>query len=306
MSAIDEKRKSLSNSKDEIREARVLSCYGDPGLQESYHFDILSRFVIVMLESSFRVPTNNKWTEMFAIVARPKQLWIDVVEGEAPSPNTQKRSDALGNISVGLPENFTTAGIPQINQPYQLGELIKIKKLNTPMRVGQDSFFQSKFAEGVDPYMTYGNWHTQGSTLPYFAGNQARIDALRAKPIYQPFSNNPNIYGLRVWKYQYEAFALTIAGNSSISNYMGNMFSNSISSSEAVYNGNGGYIFKNTDHVNLLSCEYSDINEGNKQRVSSDACIPLIVCSSSQFPIPQTRSLSVIDYTPSYSNINQT
>ncbi len=305
MSALDEKRKSLSNSKDEIREARVLANYMDPGLSEQTHFDLLSRFVIVMLESTLRVPTNNKWTEMFAIVQRPKQLWIDVVEGESPSPNTQKRSDALGNINVGLPDSFSTAGIPQIDKPYQLGEVIKIKKLNTPLRVGQDNFFVSKFAEGVDPYMIYGSWHTQGSTLPYFVGNQARIDSLRVKPIYQPFSDRLNTFGCRVEKFQYEAMALTISSDSNISNYMGNMFGNSLSSAEAVYNANGGYIFGTNNYVNLISCEYIDMNENNKQRTSSDSCLPLVVASVGVWPTPQQRTLSSISYNPSYAVVTQ-
>src|SRR5438034_2377400 len=131
--ANDEKRKSLINSREDIKEARVVANYGDPGLDEDYHFDILSRYVIVQLDSCKRVPTSNKWSSMFAIVARPQHLWIDAPEGKSSSPSSQKRSDAVGNVNVGTATSPSVNGIARINQPYELGEIIKIKKIPLPV-----------------------------------------------------------------------------------------------------------------------------------------------------------------------------
>jgi hypothetical protein len=245
--SLDEKRKSLTNSRADVLDARVIANYGDPGLDEDYHFDVLSRYVIVMIESSYRVPTADKWSKMFAIVQRPKHLWVNIEEGVATSPNSQKRSDPLGNVSIGPANNFVVAGIPNVNFPYQLGELIKIKKLAQPIKLG-DSFFNSNgFTDAPD---SYGEWHTEGSTLPYFAGNQARIDALRNKTIYQPFSYASNYlqYAYRFYKEQYEAFILSLTStNNPLMNHLTQIFDNTLPNDSAIYRAHGGYLFKNNN-----------------------------------------------------------
>ena len=181
--SMDEKRKSIANSNAEIVEARVVANYGDPGLDENYHFDILSRYVIVMIESAYRIPTINRWNKVLAVVARPKHLWITAEGGRAASPNSQRRSDSMGNISIGLAGSFSTAGIPRINSPYKLGELIKIKKLPIPHIVGRSDLFVSEFSNSE---FTYEDWHSEGSTLDYFVGNTTRLDGLKAKTLFRP------------------------------------------------------------------------------------------------------------------------
>lgn len=306
MSALDEKRKSLSNSKSDVLDARVVANYGDPGLDEDYHFDFLSRYVVVMLESSFRVPSLNKWAGLFAIVKRPTHLWITAEEGKSSSPNTQKRADSIGNISVGVAGSFSSEGVPRINEPYQLGELIKIKKLAAPERVTESSLFISAFSEGLDSYLTYNSWHTEGSTLSYFAGNQTRIDSIKFKTLFQPF-NDPFVYGVRLFKYQYEAFFLTLASqDNNLYNYGASIFDNTLPSSDPVYNANGGYVFKNVDYIDLIASEFEDLNIGNKQRTSTSECLPLIVTTPNSFPTPRTRAVGTISYNPSYSPISVT
>jgi hypothetical protein len=299
--SLDEKRKSLVNSKSDVLDAKVVANYGDPGLDEDYHFDVLSRYVIVMIESAYRVPTVDKWSKMFAIVQRPQHLWINLEEGKAPSPNSQKRSDALGNVSVGLAGGFSIAGIPRVNFPYQVGELIKIKKLAQPLKLG-DSFFNSEgFTETPD---SYGVWHTEGSTLPYFAGNQARIDELQRKTIYQPNASNPLQFAYTLYKYQYEAFMLSLAAsNPPMTTHLTQIFDNTLTNDSAIYKAHGGYLFKDLQYINMLAVEYEDINVGNKQRLSSNECMPLIVATPNTFPTPKVRSVGTVSYNPTYATI---
>jgi hypothetical protein len=299
--SLDEKRKSLANSKADVLDARVIANYGDPGLDEDYHFDMLSRYVIVMIESAYRVPTTDKWSKLFAVVQRPKHLWVNIEEGVAASPNSQKRSDPLGNVSIGPASNFSIAGIPRTNFPYQIGELIKIKKLAQPVKLG-DSFFNSAgFTQTPD---SYGEWHTEGSTLPYFAGNQARIDALKYKTIYQPSASNLLQYAFTLYREQYEAFILSLAStNPSLTTHLTQIFDNSLPNDSAIYRAHGGYLFKNNNYVDMLAVEYEDINVGNKQRLSSNECMPLIVATPNTFPTPKVRSVGTIQYNPTYATI---
>jgi hypothetical protein len=301
MTSAEEKRKTLTNEKSEIKEARVIANYGDPGLDEDYHFDILSRYVIVMFESSYRIPTVNKWHHMFAVVKRPQHLWVTAEGGRSSSPNSQKRSDPIGNLSIGAAGSFSANGIGRMNFPYQLGELIKIKRLSTPLTVGNDSLFNSEFS---DTNYTYNSWHSDGSTLPYFAGNQVRTDYLRAKTIYKPDATLPLQYGISLYKYHYEAFMLTLAlENDTLTSHLTEIFANTLPSSNAIYQGDGGYVFKSAEYVNLQAFEWEDINIGNKQRVSSNECMPLIVATPNTFPTPRTRAVGTISYNPTYSPI---
>jgi hypothetical protein len=302
-SGLDEKRKSLNNSKHEVLDARVIANYGDPGLDEDYHFDILSRFVIVMIESSYRIPMLDRWNKMFAVVARPQPLWINVEDSVANSPTAQKRSDAIGNVSIGAAESFSTAGIPKLNSEYTLGELIKIKKLASPLKLGEDSIFTSQFPFNANQ-LIYNNWHNEGATLSYFAGNQSRIDGLKWQTIYQNDPNNANQYLMRLYKYQYEAFILTLTmSNTNLSAYLQSVFDNTLSSASAIYDAHGGYIFQNNDYVSIQAVEYEDINVANKQRINSNECMPLIVATPNTFPTPKVRAIGTINYNPTYATI---
>jgi hypothetical protein len=301
MTASEEKRKTLTNEQSEIKEAKVIANYGDPGLDEDYHFDILSRYVIVMFESCNRIPTVNKWHHMFAVVKRPQHLWVTAEGGRASSPNSQKRSDQIGNLSIGAAGSFSANGIGRMNFPYELGETIKIKRLSTPLVVGEDPLFNSDFS---DANYTYNSWHSEGSTLPYFAGNQVRTDYLRAKTIYKPNSALTLQYAMSLYKYHYEAFMLTVSlDNSALTSHLSDIFSNTLPSSNAVYQGDGGYVFKSAEYINLQSYEWEDINVGNKQRVNSNECMPLIVATPNLFPTPKTRAVGNIAYNPTYSPI---
>jgi hypothetical protein len=307
--SLEEKRKSISNTTTDVLDARVIANYGDPGLDEDYHFDILSRYVIVMIESAYRIPTVNKWNKVFAIVKRPEHLWVTAEGGRASSPNSQRRSDAMGNISIGLANNFSVAGIPRINFPYQIGEQIKIKKIAQPITLpnhilSSDTTPSLFISEFTDNEFTYNSWHSEGSTLAYFAGNTVRTNYLRAKTIFRPDDDQSQEYGFSLYKYQYEAFFLNLVSSDlSLMGHATAIFANTIPSSNAIYHADGGYTFTSQDHIDFLSCEYEDINVGNKQRVTTNECMPLIVATPNTFPTPRVRAVGTINYNPTYSPI---
>ena len=144
--AVEERRSGSFNNPfgADIVTARIVANYGDPGLTEEYMFDILSRFLIVMLTPDGRVPQYNSSPTMFMIVKRPTHLWIDVDGGIKNMLSNQRRSDNNGNISRGHPDNLTLDNIPQINRPYDLGETIKCKKLDKIINF-EDTFFSSLY-----------------------------------------------------------------------------------------------------------------------------------------------------------------
>jgi hypothetical protein len=298
--SIDEKRKTNTNEQSEVKEARIIANYGDPGLDENYHFDILSRYLIVMIESAYRCPTNNKWNKMIAIVKRPEHLWVNAEGGRASSPTSQKRSDQIGNLSIGVAGSFSTNGVARIDKPYQIGEVIKIKKLAHPLVFGDDSFFRSEF---TDNNFTYESWHSEGSTLPYFAGDTVKTNYLRAKTLFRPTSDQER-YSFTLYKYQHEAFMLNLVLNDpSLTAYLTSVFGNTLPSSNSIYQADGGYVFKSNEYINLSAVDYEDINIGNKKRVATNECMPLIVTTPTTFPTPKTRAVGTIAYNPTYSPV---
>lgn len=301
MAATDEKRKTLNNQKADILDARVIANYGDPGLDEDYHFDILSKFVVVMIESIDRVLTRDKWFKMLAIVKRPEHLWIKPEGGIASNPTSQKRSDPVGNVNVGLASGYSVSAISRMNQPYTLGETIKIRKLPKPLTYSDDAVFQSAFTNWDSNVRNYEAWHSEGATLPYFAGNNNKISALRQKTIL-PIQIPSQFYNFVLNKYQYEAMMLNANASNSVTN-LTQIFDGTWGGVSMVYSANGGYVFRNSDTINIASIEYEDVNFGNKQRTASSECIPLVVATPNSFPTPKVRSTGTISYNPTYSTI---
>lgn len=304
--ALDEKRKTSANEKGEIKTARIIANYGDPGLEQDHHFDILSRYVIVMIESCMRMVTKNKWFNMIAVVQRPEHLWVKA-EGLSISTSSQRRSDSIGNISIGPANNFSTRGIPTINTPYFLGEKISIKKKDSPWK--QDSkptFFQSIHTDLSDSNGSYGSYHSTGVTFPYI-DSDAKVNAVKQKTITPQNSPSNGIYKFRLNKYQYEVFMLQLIqmGELSISTTdLQNLFLGN-SSFNNVYAANGGYLYKTQETVDIAACQYEDINVGGKMRSSSSECIPLVVTTPHSFPTPKSRAAGFIQFNPTYSPIGQ-
>jgi hypothetical protein len=305
MASLDEKRKTAANTQAEIKDAKVIANYGDPGLDEDYHFDILSRYVVVMLESTDRILTLDKWFQMLAIVKRPPQLWIKTEGGQASDPTTQKRSDSQGNINIGLANGYSVNGIGRINTPYNLGDSIKVKKIPSVSTQSLDlSFFQSDFHIFDQNTYTYNSWHTQGSTIPYIANDPNKVALLQQKTI-QPLPDGSWTFNFALNKYQYEACILNAnLGNTAAFNIMTNIFAGTFSGGTQVYSAHGGYVYQSLQRLQISACEYEDINIDNKMRVASADCIPLIVTTPDTFPTPKQRAVGTIAYNPSYSPIS--
>lgn len=298
-----EQRKTKANQESDILEGRIIANYGDPGLDEDYHFDILSRYLVVMIESCQRIPTNDKYSGMIVLVKRPTTLWIDASTVPNGNPSSQQRKDYNENVSIGLANAYSTNGISRIYPSYSFGETIRIRKLSTPAQPPNDQFFYSKFNNWDASTWGYGGWHSDGSTLPYFTTADMKTQ-LRQKTI-NPISASSNYFGGYLNKYQYEAFSLYLAqGNSSLTNGITSIFNGSWAGNPAVYNANGGYLFKDNVYVLLNTIAYEDINVGNKARVASNECIPLVVTTPNSFPIPSTRAIGSINYNPTYSPIS--
>jgi hypothetical protein len=298
ITSYSEQRKTKANQESSILEARVIANYGDPGLDEDYHFDILSRYVVVMIESCQRIPTNDKYSGMIVLVQRPKNLWIEASTIPNGNITTQQRKDADENVSVGSAGSFSTNGISRIYPAYSFGEAIKIRKLAINIQPPNDYFFYSKFANSITPYSA---WHSEGSTLPYFTTDAMR-NSLRLKTLVS--TSVSNYYTGFLSKYQYEAFALYLAlSNSALTNGMTSIFNNTWAGNPAVYNANGGYLFQAKTFITLNTLAFEDINIGNKARVATNECIPLVVTTPNSFPIPSSRSIGSIAYTPTYSPI---
>lgn len=297
-----EQRKTNSNYNSPILEARVIANYGDPGLDEDYHFDILSRYVVVKIESCNRVATSDKYPNMFAIVKRPESLWIQASSTPNGNAAFQQRKDFNDNISVGIAGAFSTAGISRIYPSYALGETIKIRKISVNIQPPNDSFFYSKFSAWDATVWGYGGWHSDGSTLPYFTTDLMK-SSLRQKTI-SPVSTR-NYYGGFLNKLQYEAFALTISqGNTSLTNSLTSIFDKSWAGNPAVYSANGGYLFDKNQYILLNTVSYEDTNIAGKARVASNECVPLIVTSPVAFPMPGSRAIGSIAYNPTYSPVS--
>lgn len=296
-----EKKRTETNQNSDILEARIIANYGDPGLDEDFHFDILSRYVIVMIESCQRVPTRDKYSNMLAIVKRPEKLWIQAASTPDNNATNQKRLDDKGNATVGLAGSFSTNGISRIYPEYSFGESVRIRKLSQPIKT-DDSFFQSAFSTWEDGVSTsYAGWHSDGSSLPYFQNDEMKFQ-LRMKTI-SPVSPGSFYYNGLVNKMQYEAFALSLnQGNSNITNGITSIFDGSWKD-KSIYSAHGGYLFKSINSVLLSAVSYEDINIGGKERVASNECIPLVVATPKSFPTPSVRGIGTIVYNPTYSPI---
>jgi hypothetical protein len=305
MDALNEKRKTAANSRGEILDARVIANYGDPGLEEDYQFDLLSRYVIVMIESVYRVLTVDKWVKMLAVVQRPRHLWIETSGGVSGNPTTQKRADSQGNVNTGLAANFSARGIQSLNTPYALGETIKIRRLPTPLtQTSAPTFFQSDFRTWDSSISLYGAWHSEGSTIPYINSDAGKIQSLRAKTI-EPVAGDTNgFFNFYLNKLQYETFMLSI-GDSSLMTVMTQIFDGSWRGNTPVYSAHGGYLFQPNFFTQMFSCEYEDVNAGNKMRIGANDCIPLVVTTPNSFPTPKVRAAGTIAYNPSYSPISR-
>lgn len=309
--SITESRRSNTNNTSNLVEARIISNFGDPGLTETYFFDILSTFLIVMIESIDRVPCyNNMGGNLFAICARPSNLWINAGP-ITNNPTNQTRTDSFGNVCQGQPGQFSINGIAGINQPYQLGEKIKMRKLSQPYTFNPSSdYFASDidgFSQGITQYSTIYSNNNPATTLPYIQNAQNGLLGVNTIPLVQIQNQPIGTYAYFIQKYMYEAFILNYNQTYNSQNVVGltSLFAgNGINGNNSIYSFNGGYLFNNNNYTNnLWSVNYEDVNFGNKMRISENDCAPLIVAVPSTWPTPAIRAIGNVSYNPSYSQI---
>lgn len=289
-------------SKDAVFDATVVANYGDPGLDEDYHADLLSRFVICKLESSNRTLTADRYKNMLVVVKRPANLWITYQGGFQNNPVNQRRADYDMNTNVGPAGAYSANAIPRINYPYRLGEKIRVKliKANPPHFTTQaDSFFSSEcnfWDESPTSIRYYQDWHNQGlNSNPYIAANNG-ANNLKMKTIV-PVNTASSLYNVTVNKLQYEAFSLSVFPEKA--NSLVSLFSNA-SGFNFYYYSNGGYVFSNLFSVTLNFAKYEDLNLEGRARTTTTNCMPLVVASPSTFTVPKARGSGTVNYVPTY------
>ena len=286
--------------------ATVIANYGDPGIDEDYYFDVLSRYVVCVIESSNRLITADGWAngKSLIVVKRPESLWINYQGGFINDPSTQQRTDYNLNTNIGPAANYSTNVIPRINYPYQMGETIQVRRLTPTVSSlvvnNYQQFFYSQCTNSITDsrYKNYGDWHEQGmGTLSYY--NSSQQEQIKEKTLANT-NGYPNYFNIRLNKYQYEAFILTKYPE--LTNTLTPFFRSRTTPNEAYKTYQGGYLFFQNEFIAINRVLYEDVNAGPlaKQRLSIDSCIPLIVTAPNSFSVPSTRATATINYTPTY------
>jgi hypothetical protein len=304
--AKETKKNTDSLNTNSLITATVIANYGDPGLDEDYYFDVLSRYVICIIESSNRLITADGWAngKSLIVVKRPESLWINYQGGFTNDVATQQRIDYNLNTNVGPAANYSTNAIPRINYPYQMGETIQVRRLtetvSSLVQNNYQKFFYSQCTNSLMDarYKNYGIWHEQGmGTLSYYSSTQQAQIIEKTLAI---IDGQPNYFNIRLNKYQYEAFMLTKYPESTKA--LAPFFLNKTTPNKIYETYQGGYIFFKDESVEINRALYEDVNAGPlaKQRLSVDSCIPLIVTTPNSFSVPSTRATATISYTPTY------
>ena len=396
---------------------RVVACAGDPGITETFFFDILSRFIICMKEPVSYVPTNKNKERQFFLVKRPRHLWVDA-SGAPDLPKANKhagtrRKDYLGNINIGHPNGYSIDTIPQMDTEYTIGQPIVARKI-APEYATESNIFVSAFAntdfsnyiQNINRVRSAGTrvgetgiggnelhdvmswsddyWTSHGGGLskeqlasagrggieyhqlkplmpaaPRYGGpiNPARqmdmemaagyqdiglnvknnsgaiVSQPGARTIGSPGGNSfwlvlhyyridgfmrevhpaysGTIESLQVGKHRFQNDGITKNLTTGVEQLGKNIFkmgtqtilekqSDGSTVQHKTVTGDMRFINKN---IAFSFAEWEDTNQGNKQRISRDECMPLVIASPNNFPIPKERKLGAIVYSPSYATV---
>jgi hypothetical protein len=366
---------------------KVVGNAGDPGLTEPYFFDILSRFVLCMIEPTTKVPTNSSYFRQFFLVKRPEHLWVSCEGAPELDPGklfaTTRRKDAQGNLNVGSPGTYTINTIPNLSENYAIGQTLQCRKIpkewagaspvfisafvnddfeqfygkakgaaNLPYKAGGGRTGVGKMlpAATLDLTMQYSSsyWTAHG-TQTNLAGAGARGNLehklkplMAAMPYYisavknagtsresgMPSANtfwfvlhyymidwflgvtNPQntttIEKLKVGLHKYQLGFDPATGQK-----LKNLFPSG-SRKHFVTDDKGQVISAGTvqtdkkyitKNIPFGLCEWEDTNQGNKQRISRDECMPLVIASPNNFPTPKERKVGAIIYNPAYATV---
>jgi hypothetical protein len=301
--------KAITQDGGGIITATVIANYGDPGLNEDYHCDILSRYIICIINSPNRLITADTYKNglSFVAVKRPENLWINYQGGYQNNVATQKRVDANSNSNTGPAINYSINQIPPINYPYQLGEQITLKKLDKIISLnGTDdskNFFNTECTENIDPDDIGDNkiFYQKGQDGGF---SDSYISSFNLKPI-KTINNvglTDGFFNIALSKVQYEAAMLNIS--SDYRTQLVNLFEG-YPTYPSFKDYCGGYLFygKAPQYQAVFNTvQYEDLNAGpeRKERISISNCVPAIITTPNTFSVPTQRSTATINYTPTY------
>ena len=285
----------------EIQKAVILGLWGDPGLTELNQAAFFSRFLIVQIieDNVFAPIGKNGPFGYIQLILRPKHLWITQSNQSAVGV---LRSDSFGKankIISGNPADnsvtFETNNIQPILKPYKAGEVVNIRRLDSPLTIDNNRIF-----EGVDVFARDGILPPRMSDAyknnSYIVGppgwSTTNIKScLDSNSIYYfPFGAGANfsyfVYLMCVYRYL-SLIGGTLAGNLQFGAFS-NQFLNFVASRR-------GGLFR---AYSLPQVSYIDLNTDNRTRdCTVDHCVPLVVANPSTFPTPVVRNVGGVNIT---------
>lgn len=284
--------------------ARIIGNFGDPGLTEDVHFDVLSRFLLVQLQGKNGgldcLVNSDNLSGLICAVFRPKDLWIDYVSGSSMANYLRKSYE--GQIDQGT----AILNINKINPSYDLGDEITVEKLPpindekfTTLSVGS---YSPRVAEGSDSVASE-------SLKTSFIKPLSSVFAGRASLDYSTKYEN-YAKGLKTFKASLALGAggsLVIRVHSSewrkILVYKDSVKFQKLATNKDFQQKMQDYKFcwplNQTYDIPIIA--YQDLNSAKRKRTGSDSCLPLVVTFPDSFPAAGIRQLGTISYNPSYN-----
>jgi hypothetical protein len=285
------------------KKAKIVGLWGDPGLSEYHHFDILSRFLIVQIEPFRECVTRNRTSQMLHLVLRPKELWIQSQAGG----NNKIRRDVWGNINEqntnppldssngGLEHaRFLAQNIQPITPSYKIGDEILISKIETPLNNG--GYGTGKARNKNDTY----------DGVRVFSSDDSRITTPDAKMslsyslLEQSYNNAQieNYFNQSGMKYDcsfyfkaYHKILKTLAKKTVIGNLGANIaFTNT--SNDGLITRLGGIA---SHIINFNAVSFIDANVDKRTRPNASSCVPVVVVNPSTFPTAAQRNIGGIN-----------
>lgn len=275
---------SEKNKKQDTKRARIIGNFGDPGLSEDKHFDLLSQFLIVQIQGKNGgvdcIIEDNNVADMVFVVYRPKELWIDYVAGSTTADYIRRSFE--GQVNSGR----ASININAINPPYLVGDQITIEKL--PMGPTPEKPTNSLFYKDITPL----HFSTINS-LPYspiYENNSGKLKGFKASLIMTgtPQKIHVRVYADEWWKIIQEMEQALFKKANLNPNFM------DLKKSGRIWNAD-------TSFIDLPVISWLDTNSTKRGRNASDSCLPLVVTSPDSFPQAAVRQLGTISYNPSYN-----
>jgi len=257
----------------------VLGLWGDPGVTEPAAADFYSRFLIVQVidQKGMNVLTSTGSVFDLQLVLRPKKLWIDV--------------DASGDKvdAYGRRDSLTSKNILTITEPYKIGSIISLQRLNRSISLIDHS--RKPLSVALFEGRNILEIHGQPNNLTTAYADASGLDLGPDKEIFYYFQNGlPAYHFSRAGAFD-NALYLKSAWHASRANQIYKFFSVGWTRA-ANSGGRGGFpVFKVFPTV-----DYIDANIQNRERnYTADHCVPLVVANPSTFPTPITRNVGGVN-----------